>query len=39
MAALVWDQAGERFYQTGDKNMALFVFNSTTKTITAGGNS
>lgn len=33
MAKLQWDQAGERLYQTGDKNMALFVFNSTTKTI------
>lgn len=33
MAKLVWDQAGERFYQTGDKNMALYVFNSTSKTI------
>lgn len=33
MAKLVWDQAGERLYQTGDKNMALFVFNSTAKTI------
>ncbi len=31
--ALKWDQAGERLYQTGDKNMALYVFNSTTKTI------
>lgn len=33
MAKLQWDQAGERLYQTGDKNMALFVFNSTAKTI------
>lgn len=33
MAKLQWDQAGERLYQTGDKQMALFVFNSTTKTI------
>lgn len=33
MAKLQWDQAGERLYQTGDKNMALYVFNSTTKTI------
>ena len=39
MAALVWDSEGQRFYQTGDKNMALFVFNSTAKTISAGGNS
>lgn len=31
--ALEWDQAGQRLYQTGDKNMVLYVFNSTTKTI------
>lgn len=31
--ALEWDQAGKRLYQTGDKNMVLYVFNSTTKTI------
>lgn len=36
MAKLQWDQAGERLYQTGDKWMALFVFNSTAKTITVG---
>lgn len=36
MAKLQWDQAGDRLYQTGDKNMALFVFNSTPKTITVG---
>ena len=33
MAKLQWDQAGERYYHTGDKNMALYVFNSTSKTI------
>lgn len=31
--ALEWDQAGQRLYQTGDKNMVLYVFNSITKTI------
>lgn len=31
--ALEWDQAGQRLYQTGNKNMVLYVFNSTTKTI------
>lgn len=31
--ALEWDQAGKRLYQTGDKNMVLYVFNPTTKTI------
>lgn len=31
--ALEWDQAGERLYQTGDKNMVLYVFNSTAKAI------
>ena len=25
MAALVWDRSGERIYETGDKNLALFV--------------
>lgn len=39
MAALVWDKSGERFYETGDRNMALYVFNSTLKSISAGGNS
>lgn len=33
MAKLVWDAAGDRIYQTGDRNMALYVFNSTAKTI------
>lgn len=31
--ALEWDQAGKRLYQTGDKNMVLYVFNSTAETI------
>lgn len=31
--ALEWDQAGHRLYQTGDKNMVLYVFNSTAETI------
>ena len=31
--ALEWDKAGERLYQTGDKNMVLYVFNSTEETI------
>lgn len=31
--ALEWDQAGQRLYQTGDKNMVLYVFNSTAETI------
>lgn len=31
--ALEWDQAGHRLYQTGDKNMVLYVFNPTTETI------
>ena len=31
--ALEWDKAGERLYQTGDKNMVLYVFNSTAETI------
>lgn len=29
MAALIWDKVGERFYETGDKNVALFVYDST----------
>lgn len=31
--ALEWDQAGHRLYQTGDKNMVLYVFNSTAEII------
>lgn len=27
MAALIWDKTGERIYETGDKNLALFVMN------------
>lgn len=38
MAKLQWDQAGERVYQTGDKNMALYVFD-TEKEITVGTDS
>lgn len=31
--ALEWDQAGQRLYQTGDKNMVLYVFNPTAENI------
>lgn len=27
MAALVWDKVGERYYETGDKQLALYVVN------------
>lgn len=29
MAKLVWDNTGERFYETGVKNVALYVFDNT----------
>ena len=29
MAKLTWDNTGERFYETGVKNVALYVFDST----------
>ena len=28
MAKLVWDKTGERFYETGVKNVALYVFDN-----------
>ena len=34
MAKLKWDQIGERIYETGDKNVALFVYNDTESTFT-----
>lgn len=37
MAQLQWDQTGERLYETGDRNVALYVYNSTAKTILATG--
>lgn len=29
MAKLIWDNTGERFYETGVKNVALYVFDNT----------
>ena len=29
MAKLTWDNTGERFYETGVKNVALYVFDNT----------
>lgn len=31
MAKLTWDNTGERFYETGVKNVALYVFDNTSK--------
>ena len=28
MAKLTWDNTGERFYETGVKNVALYVFDN-----------
>lgn len=34
--ALQWDNLGERIYETGDKNAALYVYNDTATTPTGG---
>lgn len=36
MAKLQWDLNGERLYETGDRNVALFVYNKTEIERTAG---
>ena len=36
MAKLLWDQTGERLYETGDRNVALYVYNSTALEKTMG---
>lgn len=36
MAKLVWDKTGERFYETGVKNGALYVYDSTQKKYGTG---
>lgn len=36
MAKIVWDQTGERFYETGVKNGVLYVYNSTEKKYGTG---
>ena len=33
---LKWDQAGERFYETGDKRAVLYPFDSETKSYPKG---
>lgn len=33
MAKLVWDATGQKIFETGDKKVALFVYNVTAKTI------
>lgn len=37
MAQLQWDNTGDRLYETGDRNVALYVYNETPKTITDTG--
>ena len=37
MAKLLWDQTGERLYETGDRNVALYVYNSTALEKTMSG--
>jgi hypothetical protein len=32
--ALLWDQVGERIYETGDRNVALYVYQDTEETFT-----
>ena len=36
MSKLVWDQAGERYYETGVKNGVLYVYDSVTKKYGTG---
>lgn len=36
MAKLVWDKTGERLYETGVKNCALYVYDSSTKAYKEG---
>ena len=36
MAALVWDQVGEHFYETGDDHAVVYPYNSTTKQYDSG---
>lgn len=36
MAKLLWDQVGQRLYETGDKNVALYVYNSTAQSVSGG---
>lgn len=36
MAKLVWDKSGERYYETGVKNGALYVFDTTTNKYGTG---
>lgn len=36
MAKLVWDKTGERLYETGVKNCALYVYDSNTKAYKEG---
>jgi hypothetical protein len=36
MAALVWDQVGEHFYETGDDHAVVYPYNNTTKQYDSG---
>ena len=36
MAKLIWDKVGERFYETGVSNCALYVYNDTAQDFGAG---
>ena len=36
MAKLIWDKVGERIYETGDKNIALYPYQDEAGTLTVG---